>query len=163
MAALPFPLTARSARVIAEVRADLARPVPMMRLVQGDVGSGKTVVAAAAALQAVAAGAQAAVMAPTELLGEQHHANFRGWLEPLGVEVCWLSGSQAAAERRDALRRLASGQAAVAVGTHALFQEGVRFARLALAIIDEQHRFGVHQRLALSEKGPTRAGAHTSS
>jgi ATP-dependent DNA helicase RecG len=153
IAALPFQLTRAQARVIAEVRADLARPIPMMRLVQGDVGSGKTVVAAAAALQAVAAGTQAAVMAPTELLGEQHYANLRGWLEPLGVEVCWLSGSRAAAERRDALSRLASGQAAVAVGTHALFQEGVRFARLALAIIDEQHRFGVHQRLALSEKG----------
>ena len=150
---LPFALTAAQRRVIAEVRADLAEPVPMMRLVQGDVGSGKTVVAAAAALQAVASGAQAAVMAPTELLGEQHYANFRGWLEPLGVGVCWLSGSQSAADRREALRRLDSGEAAVAVGTHALFQEGVSFARLALAIIDEQHRFGVHQRLALTDKG----------
>jgi ATP-dependent DNA helicase RecG len=150
---LPFKLTRAQQRVVAEVRADLAQPTPMMRLVQGDVGSGKTVVAAVAALQAVAAGAQAAVMAPTELLGEQHHANFRGWLEPLGVGMCWLSGSQPAAERREALRRLASGEAAVAVGTHALFQEGVEFARLALAIIDEQHRFGVHQRLALTDKG----------
>ena len=150
---LPFALTAAQRRVIAEVRADLAEPVPMMRLVQGDVGSGKTVVAAAAALQAVASGAQAAVMAPTELLGEQHYANFRGWLEPLGVGLCWLSGSQSAADRREALRRLDSGEAAVAVGTHALFQEGVSFARLALAIIDEQHRFGVHQRLALTDKG----------
>jgi len=150
---LPFALTGAQRRVIAEVRGDLARPVPMMRLVQGDVGSGKTVVAAAAALQAVASGAQAAVMAPTELLGEQHHANFRTWLEPLGIGLCWLSGSQSAAERRTALARLASGEAAVAVGTHALFQEGVEFARLALAIIDEQHRFGVHQRLALTDKG----------
>jgi ATP-dependent DNA helicase RecG len=150
---LPFALTGAQRRVIAEVRADLAQAVPMMRLVQGDVGSGKTVVAAAAALQAVACGAQAAVMAPTELLGEQHHANFRSWLEPLGVGVCWLSGSQSAAERRAALRRLGSGEAAVAVGTHALFQEGVSFQRLALAIIDEQHRFGVHQRLALTDKG----------
>jgi ATP-dependent DNA helicase RecG len=150
---LPFTLTGAQRRVIAEVRADLARPLPMMRLVQGDVGSGKTVVAAAAALQAVACGAQAAVMAPTELLGEQHHANFVGWLEPLGVTVCWLSGSQTAATRRDALGRLATGEAAVAVGTHALFQEGVQFSRLALAIIDEQHRFGVHQRLALTDKG----------
>jgi ATP-dependent DNA helicase RecG len=150
---LPFPLTGAQRRVIAEVRADLARPVPMMRLVQGDVGSGKTVVAAAAALQAVACGAQAAVMAPTELLGEQHHASFVGWLEPLGVAVCWLSGSQPAGARREALGRLASGEAAVAVGTHALFQEGVNFARLAVAIIDEQHRFGVHQRLALTDKG----------
>jgi ATP-dependent DNA helicase RecG len=153
IAALPFALTGAQQRVLGEVRADLARPVPMMRLVQGDVGSGKTVVAAAAALQAVACGAQAAVMAPTELLGEQHYANFRNWLEPLGVGTCWLSGSQSAAERREALRRLASGEASVAVGTHALFQEGVNFARLALAIIDEQHRFGVHQRLALTDKG----------
>ncbi len=153
VASLPFALTVAQQRVIAEVRADLAQPVPMMRLVQGDVGSGKTVVAAAAALHAVASGAQAAIMAPTELLGEQHHASFRAWLEPLDVPVCWLSGSQTAAERRAALARLASGEAAVAVGTHALFQQGVRFARLALAIIDEQHRFGVHQRLALTDKG----------
>jgi ATP-dependent DNA helicase RecG len=153
IAGLPFGLTSAQRRVIGEVRSDLAQPVPMMRLVQGDVGSGKTVVAAAAALQAVAGGAQAAVMAPTELLAEQHYANFRGWLEPLGVGVCWLSGSQPAAARRAALERLASGDAAVAVGTHALFQEGVTFARLALAIIDEQHRFGVHQRLALTDKG----------
>ena len=153
IAGLPFALTGAQRRVIGEVRGDLAQAAPMMRLVQGDVGSGKTVVAAAAALQAVACGAQAAVMAPTELLGEQHHANFRSWLEPLGVGVCWLSGSQPAAERREALRRLASGEAAVAVGTHALFQQGVNFARLALAIIDEQHRFGVHQRLALTDKG----------
>jgi ATP-dependent DNA helicase RecG len=153
LAQLPFRLTGAQQRVIAEVRADLATPVPMMRLIQGDVGSGKTVVAAAAALQAVAAGAQAAIMAPTELLGEQHHANFRAWLGPLGVEVCWLSGSQPAAERRAALAQLESGAAGVAVGTHALFQQGVNFARLALAIIDEQHRFGVHQRLALTDKG----------
>jgi ATP-dependent DNA helicase RecG len=153
LAALPFALTGAQRRVIAEVRADLAEPVPMMRLVQGDVGSGKTIIAAAAALQAVASGAQAAVMAPTELLGEQHHANFRAWLEPLGVGVCWLSGSQPAADRREALRRLAAGAASVAVGTHALFQAGVEFTRLGLAIIDEQHRFGVHQRLALTDKG----------
>ncbi|NGX17458.1 ATP-dependent DNA helicase RecG [Wenzhouxiangella sp. XN24] len=150
---LPFALTAAQRRVITEVRHDLARAVPMMRLVQGDVGSGKTVVAAVAALQAVACGAQAAIMAPTELLGEQHHVNFRNWLEPLGVGVSWLSGSQPAAQRRDALARLASGEAGVAVGTHALFQDGVDFDRLALAIIDEQHRFGVHQRLALTDKG----------
>ena len=153
IASLPFELTGAQQRVIAEVRRDLAERVPMMRLVQGDVGSGKTVVAAAAALQAVAAGAQAAIMAPTELLAEQHHANFRNWLAPLGVTVCWLSGSQSAAERREALRQLASGEAAVAVGTHALFQEGVEFSRLGLAVIDEQHRFGVHQRLALTDKG----------
>jgi ATP-dependent DNA helicase RecG len=150
---LPFALTGAQRKVIAEVRGDLAQASPMMRLVQGDVGSGKTVVAAVAAVQAVAAGAQAAVMAPTELLGEQHHRNFRNWLEPLGIGVCWLSGSQPAAERREALRRLANAEASVAIGTHALFQEGVEFARLALAIIDEQHRFGVHQRLALTDKG----------
>ena len=153
IASLPFPLTGAQQRVIAELRSDLALAVPMMRLVQGDVGSGKTVVAAAVALQAVAAGAQAAVMAPTELLAEQHQANFRGWLEPLGVGLCWLSGSQPARVRRAALEQLASGEAAVAVGTHALFQEGVTFRRLGLAIIDEQHRFGVHQRLALTDKG----------
>ena len=157
IAALPFELTGAQQRVIAEVRRDLAAREPMMRLVQGDVGSGKTVVAAAAALQAVASGAQAAIMAPTELLAEQHHGNFRGWLEPLGVGVAWLSGSQPAAERRAALARIAAGEAAVVVGTHALFQDGVEFSRLALAVIDEQHRFGVHQRLALTDKG-TSAG-----
>ncbi|NHA13668.1 ATP-dependent DNA helicase RecG [Thioalkalivibrio sp. XN279] len=154
---LPFTLTGAQRRVVAEVRRDLAAREPMMRLVQGDVGSGKTVVAAVAALQAVASGAQAAIMAPTELLAEQHYTNFRAWLEPLGVDVAWLSGSLPAAQRRDACARIASGEAAVAVGTHALFQEGVEFARLALAVIDEQHRFGVHQRLALTDKG-TRAG-----
>jgi ATP-dependent DNA helicase RecG len=154
---LPFDLTGAQQRVIAEVQRDLAAREPMMRLVQGDVGSGKTVVAAVAALQAVASGAQAAIMAPTELLAEQHHANFRHWLEPLGVGVAWLSGSQPAAERREARAQLASGAAAVAIGTHALFQDGVDFARLALAVIDEQHRFGVHQRLALTDKG-TREG-----
>jgi ATP-dependent DNA helicase RecG len=153
VAALPFRLTGAQQRVIAEVRADLERPTPMMRLVQGDVGSGKTVIAAVAAVQAVASGAQAAIMAPTELLGEQHHLNFRNWLEPLGLNICWLAGSQSAADRREALRRLASGEGHLAIGTHALFQEGVTFARLALAIIDEQHRFGVHQRLALTDKG----------
>ena len=153
IASLPFPLTGAQRQVITEIRRDLAQAVPMMRLVQGDVGSGKTIVAAAAALQAVAAGAQAVVMAPTELLAEQHQANFRAWLEPLGVGLCWLSGSQPARERRAALTQLASGEAAVAVGTHALFQEGVDFRRLGLAIIDEQHRFGVHQRLALTDKG----------
>jgi ATP-dependent DNA helicase RecG len=151
--ALPFKLTGAQRRVIAEVSRDLAAREPMMRLVQGDVGSGKTVVAAAAALQAVASGAQAAIMAPTELLAEQHYTNFRGWLEPLGITVAWLSGSLPAAERRAAVAQIASGEAAVAVGTHALFQDGVEFSRLALAVIDEQHRFGVHQRLALTDKG----------
>jgi ATP-dependent DNA helicase RecG len=149
---LAFTLTAAQRRVSAEIARDLAAPVPMLRLVQGDVGSGKTVVAARAALVAVAAGYQVALMAPTELLAEQHLLNLRAWFEPLGLEVTWLAGKVQGRARQAALARVASG-AAVVVGTHALMQEGVRFARLGLAIIDEQHRFGVHQRLALSEKG----------
>ena len=125
----------------------------MLRLVQGDVGSGKTVVAAAAAVRAVEAGLQAAIMAPTELLAEQHLRSFRGWLDPVGVTVSALTGRLGAADRRTALEQIGSGQAGVVVGTHALFQAGVEFARLGLVIIDEQHRFGVHQRLALTEKG----------
>jgi ATP-dependent DNA helicase RecG len=128
----------------------------MLRLLQGDVGSGKTVVAAAAALRAVETGAQAALMAPTELLAEQHHRNFRNWLDALGIEVAWLTGRLTGKARRTLLERLAAGEIQVAVGTHALFQEAVVFAELALVIVDEQHRFGVHQRLALREKG--RAG-----
>ena len=150
---LPFSLTAAQRRVAEEIGRDLARPHPMQRLVQGDVGSGKTVVAVLAALQAVENGFQAAVMAPTELLAEQHYANFRQWLTPLGLEVAWLSGQLKPAERKEVLARLADGSARLAVGTHALFQEAVRFHRLGLVIIDEQHRFGVHQRLALREKG----------
>lgn len=153
LAALPFPLTGAQRRVGAEITADLERPHPMQRLVQGDVGSGKTVVAALAALQAVEAGCQAAVMAPTELLAEQHYRNFTRWLAPLGIEVAWLAGKLKTKQRRDMLERLAAGGARVAVGTHALFQEGVEFHDLGLVIIDEQHRFGVHQRLALREKG----------
>ncbi len=150
---LPFSLTSAQQRVWEEIRRDLARAHPMQRLVQGDVGSGKTVVAALAALQAVESGFQAAIMAPTELLAEQHHTNFRRWLEPLGVQTAWFSGQLKPAERKRALERLADGGARVVVGTHALFQEEVRFHRLGLVIIDEQHRFGVHQRLALREKG----------
>jgi len=153
---LPFTLTVAQQRVLAEIVADLARPRPMLRLLQGDVGSGKTVVAALAALRAVESGAQAALMAPTELLAEQHERNLRAWLEPLGVEVAGLTGRLTGKTRRRALERLASGAIQVAVGTHALFQEAVAFAELALVIVDEQHRFGVHQRLALREKG--RAG-----
>ena len=153
---LPFALTVAQQRVLAEIMADLTQPRPMLRLLQGDVGSGKTVVAAAAALRAVESGAQAALMAPTELLAEQHHRNLRTWLEPLGIEVAWLTGRLTGKARRLALERLAGGAVQVAVGTHALFQEAVIFAELALAIVDEQHRFGVHQRLALREKG--RAG-----
>jgi len=150
---LPFSLTGAQRRVFEQIRADLARPVPMLRLVQGDVGSGKTVVAAMAAVLAVAAGKQAALMAPTELLAEQHLANLRGWLEPLGVRVVWLAGKVTGKARAAVLADIASGAAQVVVGTHALMQEGVAFDDLALAIVDEQHRFGVHQRLALRDKG----------
>ena len=150
---LPFELTAAQRRVVREVRADLARSRPMHRLVQGDVGAGKTVVAAIAAVAAVASERQVALMAPTELLAEQHFASFRGWLEPLGIEVVWLSGRLGSRERGRTLARIAGGEAAVAVGTHALFQSDVAFADLGLVIVDEQHRFGVEQRLALRGKG----------
>ena len=153
LATLPFKLTAAQQRVYAQVREDLCKPRPMLRLVQGDVGSGKTVVAAMAALLAVADGRQAALMAPTELLAEQHCHNLRGWLEPLGVRVCWLAGKVTGKARAKALAEVAAGTAHVVVGTHALMQEGVEFQDLALAIVDEQHRFGVHQRLALRDKG----------
>ncbi|MBK6333295.1 MAG: ATP-dependent DNA helicase RecG [Thermomonas sp.] len=159
-ASLPFALTGAQQRVYAQVRDDLAQPRPMLRLVQGDVGSGKTVVAAMAALLAVEAGRQAALMAPTELLAEQHLANLRGWLEPLGVRVCWLAGKVTGKARAQALAQVASGAAQVVVGTHALMQEGVSFHDLALAIVDEQHRFGVHQRLALRDKGQRNAVPH---
>src|SRR5690606_6725469 len=152
-ASLPFALTAAQERVLAQVLRDIAAPVPMLRLVQGDVGSGKTVVAALAAAAAVEAGVQVALMAPTELLAEQHLASFRQWLEPLGVEVTWLAGKLPAKRRARALAGVADGQTQVVVGTHALMQEGVAFRDLGLAIIDEQHRFGVHQRLALRDKG----------
>lgn len=150
---LPFDLTDAQRRVIDEVRRDLGQECPMQRLVQGDVGSGKTLVAAAVATFAVEAAYQVAIMAPTELLAEQHARNFQQWFEPLGVEVARLSGKQGARSRAAALAAIASGEAAVVVGTHALFQQGVEFAGLGLVVIDEQHRFGVHQRLALREKG----------
>jgi len=153
LAALPFALTGAQQRVIAEIDADLKQSFPMQRLVQGDVGSGKTVVAAAAAVHAIEAGYQVAVMAPTELLAEQHLNNFTLWLQPLGLQIAWLSGKQGAKQRRENLALLANGEAALAVGTHALFQAEVEFDRLGLVIVDEQHRFGVHQRLALREKG----------
>ncbi len=151
--ALPFALTGAQQRVIAEIDADLAQSFPMQRLVQGDVGSGKTVVAAAAAVHAIESGYQVAVMAPTELLAEQHRNNFAIWLQPLGLQIAWLSGKQGAKQRRENLALLADGEAALAVGTHALFQAEVEFDRLGLVIVDEQHKFGVHQRLALREKG----------
>ncbi len=159
LASLPFEPTPAQRRVVGEIFADLQRPVPMLRLVQGDVGSGKTVVAAAACLRAVEAGFQAAVMAPTELLAEQHHGAFHRWMAPLGVAVVRVSGRQSAAGRRAVREALETGRAAVAVGTHALFQEAVRFARLGLVVVDEQHRFGVHQRLALRRKGTEGATA----
>jgi ATP-dependent DNA helicase RecG len=150
---LPFRLTGAQRQVLQEIRQDLTQPLPMLRLVQGDVGSGKTVVAALAALQAIAAGTQVALMAPTEILAEQHYQNFCGWLAPLGIQLTWLSGKVKGKARQQALEAVASGSAGIAIGTHALFQNDVVFDRLALVIIDEQHRFGVHQRLALREKG----------
>jgi len=149
---LPFSLTRAQARALAEVEADLESGVPMVRLLQGDVGCGKTVVAAAAAARAAGAGKQAALMAPTELLAEQHGRNFTEWFRPLGLPVALLSGGQPARTRRSALEGLASGEIRIVVGTHALFQEGIAFADLALVIVDEQHRFGVQQRLRLAEK-----------
>jgi ATP-dependent DNA helicase RecG len=156
---LPFRLTRAQSRVMAELLRDLAQPHPMQRLLQGDVGSGKTIVAAIACLAAVDAGWQAAVMAPTEILAEQHFAKFSAWLGPLGVKIAWLHGALPAAERKSARKSIASGAASIAVGTQALFQEGVEFSRLALAIVDEQHRFGVKQRLQLRKKSE-RAAAH---
>ena len=152
-AQLPYTLTAAQRRVLAEIVADLATPEPMLRLVQGDVGSGKTVVAALVALRAVEAGKQVALMAPTELLAEQHLASFRAWLDPLQIPVAWLAGKVTGKARAAVLAGIASGQAPVVVGTHALMQEAVAFKDLALCIVDEQHRFGVHQRLALRDKG----------
>lgn len=156
---LPFRLSRAQQRVSDDIRQDLSLARPMLRLVQGDVGSGKTVVAALAALQCVAAGAQVALMAPTEILAEQHYQSFRQWLEPLGLQVAWLSGRIKGRAREVALAQVA-GDAQIVIGTHALFQEDVRFRRLGLAIIDEQHRFGVHQRLALRDKGEQGAVPH---
>ena len=152
VATLPFKLTVAQQRVCAEIANDLARQVPMHRLLQGDVGSGKTVVAALAACICIDAGWQCALMAPTEILAEQHFRKLLSWLEPLGVTTAWLTGTQKAKERREALAMIESGEAALVVGTHAVIQEKVQFKNLALAIIDEQHRFGVAQRLALRNK-----------
>ena len=153
LASLGFELTGGQRTALADIDGDLARARPMMRLVQGDVGCGKTVVAAAAALRAVAHGYQVAIMAPTELLAEQHRDTFQRWLEPLGVSVAWLSGSLRQKARDQTYAAVADGTANVVVGTHALFQEGLRYQSLALVIVDEQHRFGVHQRLKLMQKG----------
>ncbi|OHX15922.1 ATP-dependent DNA helicase RecG [Chromobacterium amazonense] len=150
---LPFSLTGAQRRVLDEIRADLKQPHPMHRLLQGDVGSGKTIVAALAALAAIEAGYQVALMAPTEILAEQHYLKLSGWLAPLGIQVSWLSGSLRKKAKQLALDEIASGQSRLAVGTHALFQDDVAFHKLGLAIVDEQHRFGVGQRLALQDKG----------
>ena len=150
---VPFKLTRAQERVWREIAHDLRRAMPMQRLLQGDVGSGKTIVAALAALQAIESGRQVAFMAPTEILAEQHLRKLQGWLGDVGVEIAWLSGSLPARKRRKAIEALANGEAPFAIGTHALFQEGVAMPRLGLAIVDEQHRFGVAQRLALRDKG----------
>ncbi|MGB0449556.1 MAG: ATP-dependent DNA helicase RecG [Porticoccaceae bacterium] len=150
---LPFSLTGAQQRVATEISADISQPIPMLRLVQGDVGSGKTVVAALAAIQAIANGMQAALMAPTEILAEQHRVNFEAWLQPLGIRIAWLTGKLKGKGREVQLAAIADGSAQIIIGTHALFQEGVEFHNLGLTIIDEQHRFGVHQRLALRKKG----------
>jgi len=149
---LPFRLTAAQRRVCGEIEADLKKNVPMHRLLQGDVGAGKTVVAALAAARCIDAGWQCALMAPTEILAEQHFRKLIGWLEPLGIKTAWLTGSQKAKERREMLAMIESGEAGLVVGTHAVIQDKVKFKNLALAIIDEQHRFGVAQRLALRSK-----------
>jgi len=150
---LPFELTKAQQRVIEEIAKDVEQPIPMLRLVQGDVGSGKTVVAAAACLMGIEAGFQVAVMAPTEILAGQHLEKFREWFEPIGITVAWLSGSMKAADRRAMNEQITSGRARIVVGTHALFQDEVAFHDLALVVIDEQHRFGVHQRMSLRDKG----------
>jgi ATP-dependent DNA helicase RecG len=152
LAIIPFKLTTAQERVCSEITLDLARNIPMHRLLQGDVGSGKTVVAALAAAKCIDAGWQCALMAPTEILAEQHFRKLLSWLEPLGITTAWLTGSQKTKERREALALIASGEAALVVGTHAVIQDKVQFKNLALAIIDEQHRFGVAQRLALRSK-----------
>jgi len=150
---LPFKPTAAQQRVVNEIQQDLSKGYPMLRLVQGDVGSGKTLVAALAALSALEQGYQVALMAPTEILAEQHFKNFQIWFEPLGIQLAWLAGKVKGKARVAALEAIASGQAQMVIGTHALFQDDVEFANLGFAIIDEQHRFGVHQRLALRQKG----------
>jgi ATP-dependent DNA helicase RecG len=153
LAALPFELTKGQHRALLEIESDLRLSKPMLRLVQGDVGCGKTLVAALAATHAVETGRQVALMAPTELLADQHAQNFRRWFEPLGVAVALLTGRQVGKARGAVLEGIRAGHAPIVIGTHALFQEGVEFAALALVIVDEQHRFGVHQRLSLREKG----------
>ncbi len=155
---LPFSLTQAQQRVIGEIAGDLSKSFPMHRLLQGDVGSGKTIVAAFAAAQAISNGSQVAMMAPTELLAEQHFQKLAGWLEPLGVRIAWLTGSLQAKARKLAIQAIESGQADLVIGTQALIQDKVNFANLALIVLDEQHRFGVGQRLQLSRKGQDEIG-----
>jgi ATP-dependent DNA helicase RecG len=152
LAALPFELTGAQKRVWAQIESDLSRAFPMNRLLQGDVGSGKTVVAALAAARAIDHGYQSAVMAPTEILAEQHYIKMQEWFGPLGVQIVWLSGSLKAKEKKAAHAVIESGAAQLIIGTHALIQESVSFAKLGLAVIDEQHRFGVRQRLEISQR-----------
>lgn len=153
LASLPFKPTGAQARVVSEIEQDISLGQPMMRLVQGDVGSGKTLVAALSALSTISAGYQVALMAPTELLAEQHARNFSDWLTPLGINVGWLAGKLKGKARKETLENLASGNIQILVGTHAIFQDQVEYKNLAMVIVDEQHRFGVHQRLALRQKG----------
>jgi len=160
LADLPFQPTAAQQRVIQEIAHDMRLSSPMLRLIQGDVGSGKTFVAAMACITAIEAGQQVALMAPTELLGEQHLQTFKQWLEPFNVRIAWLSGRIKGRARSAVLQEISDGAVGLVVGTHALFQEGVNFASLALVIVDEQHRFGVHQRLALTEKASGEALPH---
>jgi len=160
LANLPFNMTGAQRRVSKEIMIDLKQHQPMLRLVQGDVGAGKTLVAAVAACHALEAGWQVALMAPTEILAEQHYLNFKRWFEPLGIQVAWLSGKQKGKARAQAEAIIRGGLAQLVVGTHALFQENVEFARLGLVIIDEQHRFGVDQRLALRNKGAEQTTPH---
>ena len=157
---LPFDLTGAQKRVMRDITADMATSIPMLRLVQGDVGAGKTLVAAGAAGYALDSGWQVAVMAPTEILAEQHLVNFKNWFEPLGIGVGWLAGKQTAKQRREALEAVSENTVQVVVGTHALFQDQVQFAKLGLVIIDEQHRFGVEQRMALTNKGVAGSTPH---
>lgn len=160
LADLPFSLTGAQTRVMSDIVADMATSIPMLRLVQGDVGAGKTLVAAGAAGYALDSGWQVAVMAPTEILAEQHLLNFKQWFEPLGIKVGWLAGKQTAKQRREALEHARDNNVQIVVGTHALFQDTVQFAKLGLVIIDEQHRFGVEQRMALTNKGVAGSTPH---
>lgn len=160
LANLPFSLTSAQQRVVKEITHDMATSIPMLRLVQGDVGAGKTLVAALAACYALDSGWQVAVMAPTEILAEQHLINFKSWFEPLEIGVGWLAGKQTAKQRREALAAVVDNEVQIVVGTHALFQDKVQFAKLGLVIIDEQHRFGVEQRMALTSKGVSGSTPH---